>query len=124
VVRDWKLLAGYLLYDHTVSSKSKSKAKNSQTAIKNLIRPDDSEEAALLEVMAAAVTLALSQPVDAKRSGRHENSDAQEETALELAAMIPRLLNKFGADPSTAKIVLRMEHALKLDVFQQLRQDS
>ncbi|KAM0272179.1 hypothetical protein ACHAQH_008829 [Verticillium albo-atrum] len=124
VVRDWKLLAGYLLHDHTVSSKSKAKAKHSKTAIKNLIGPDDAEEAALLEVMVAAVTLALGQPADAKRSGRHESSEAQEETALELAATIPRLLNKFGAEPSTAKIVLRMEHALNLDVFQQLRQDS
>ncbi|KAM0324187.1 hypothetical protein ACHAQA_008381 [Verticillium albo-atrum] len=124
VVREWKLVAGYLLYDHTVSSKTKTKGKNTKAAIRKLISPADVEEAALLEVMATAVTLALGQPADAKRPGRHDTVEAQEETALELAAMIPRLLNKFGADPSTAKIVLRMEHALKLDVFQQLRQDS
>ncbi|KAF3356567.1 hypothetical protein VdG1_03847 [Verticillium dahliae VDG1] len=120
VVRDWKLLAGYLLYDHTVSSKSKSKAKNSQTAIKNLIRPDDSEEAALLEVMAAAVTLALSQPVDAKRSGRHENSDAQEETALELAAMIPRLLNKHGDKDVLAEATAALSHVRQHDELEEL----
>lgn len=130
VVRNWEQLAGYLLFDHTVSSKSRSKsaARNAELAVKKAVGPDSSEETILLEVLAASVTFALAQPSDADRSrrkgARHEATDAQEEVALTLASLIPRLLNKFGADPNMAKVILQMEHALNPSMFQQLRQDS
>ncbi|KAL2753902.1 hypothetical protein ACRALDRAFT_1081165 [Sodiomyces alcalophilus JCM 7366] len=123
VVSRWELLAGYLVYDHSTSAKSKSEAPSPDETVKMALGPDGNEEAILLEVMASAVTVALSQPTE-RKGGRHEAVDTQEDIALELATLIPRLLNKFGADPATAKIILRMEHVLKLDVFQQLRQDS
>lgn len=123
VVNRWELLAGYLIYDHSISAKSIAEAPSPDETVKKALGPDGNEEAILLEVMASAVTVALSQPAE-KKGGRHEVADTQEEIALELAALIPQLLNKYGADPATAKIILRMEHVLKLDVFQQLRQDS
>lgn len=129
-VKQWEMLAGYLLYDHTISSRSRSKSNgaSTETAFKKAVGPVGSEEAILLEVLASAVKMSMLQSAEIeknkKKSGRLEVTEAQEETALELATVIPQLLNKFGADPATATIVLRMEHFLDLEVFQTLRQDS
>ncbi|KAI8298608.1 Cohesin subunit psc3 [Colletotrichum sp. SAR11_240] len=127
-VKEWEVLSGYLLYDHTVSSRSRSKSASTETAFKKAVGPVGSEEAILLEVLASAVKMSLLQSAEAekarKRGGRSEVAEAQEDTALDLATAIPQLLNKFGADPATATIVLRMEHFLDLEVFQTLRQDS
>ncbi|KAH6686163.1 STAG domain-containing protein [Plectosphaerella plurivora] len=130
IVEDWQLLAGYLLHDHTISAKGKSKAaaRSPETLIKKAVAPNAAEEAILLEVVTAAVMLGLTQSHDTDRSrkkaGRVDSVEAQDETALALAALVPRLLSKFGADPATAKIILRMEHLLKPGVFQKLRQDT
>ncbi|KAL0944138.1 mitotic cohesin complex [Colletotrichum truncatum] len=129
-VKDWEALSGYLLYDHTVSSKSRSRSSTTTTemAFKKAVAPVGAEEAILLEVLASAVKMSLLQSAEAekarKRGGRSEVAEAQEDTALDLATAIPQLLNKFGADPATATIVLRMEHFLDLEIFQTLRQDS
>ncbi|TDZ51645.1 Cohesin subunit psc3 [Colletotrichum trifolii] len=129
-VKQWEVLSGYLLYDHTISSKSRSKSNSSstETAFKKAVGPVGSEEAILLEVLASAVKMSLLQSAEAerarKRGGRSEVFEAQEDIALDLAAAIPDLLNKYGADPATATIVLRMEHFLDLEIFQTLRQDS
>ncbi|OIW29702.1 STAG-domain-containing protein [Coniochaeta ligniaria NRRL 30616] len=127
-IRNWEVLAGYLLYDHTTSatsskSKAKSKSKSHETALKDAVAPEGREEPILLEMLCSAVKLSLSQSAEIKRKPRLE-TDAQEETGVNLATLIPKLLKKFGAEPSTATLVLRLEHFLDLDVFQQLRQDS
>ncbi|KJZ80542.1 hypothetical protein HIM_00392 [Hirsutella minnesotensis 3608] len=129
-VKTWELLAGYLLFDHTTSTKSKPKSKSSsaEAAFKKAVAPSSEEESILLDVLSSAIKLSLTQASDhdknRKRGHRSEAVEAQEETALELTTVIPKLLNKFGAEPETAAIVLRLEHCLNLDVFQQLRQDS
>ncbi|KAL2126834.1 hypothetical protein VTI74DRAFT_147 [Chaetomium olivicolor] len=128
-VKNWELLSGYLLYDHTTSTKSKSSSKrtSNETALKNAVAPEGREEAVLLEVLASAVKLSLASASEGDRSRRKQRPDAgdgAEDSAVHLAGIIPRLLNKYGADASTAVIVLRLEHSLPLDVFQQLRQDS
>ena len=128
-VKNWELLAGYLLFDHTTSSKSKSKAKGSsnEAILRQHVAPSDGEEPILLEVLATAVELSLKPQSDADRSRRKPRPDGgegSEEAAVHLATIIPRLLNKFGAEPATAVLVLRLEHWLNLDTFQQLRQDT
>lgn len=128
-VKNWELLSGYLLYDHTTSTKSRSSAKRSsnQTALKNAVAPEGREESVLLEVLACAVRLSLVSTSEVDRNRRRHRPDAgdgAEESAVHLAGVIPRLLNKYGAEASTAVTVLRLEHSLPLDVFQQLRQDS
>ena len=128
-LRKWEILAGYLLFDHTTSTKSRSKPKagSSEAAFKKAVAPSNAEETMLLSVLSAAVKLNLTQASEVekgkKKGHRVDASEPQEETALELASMIPKLLNKFGPVPETAAIVLRLEHCLNLDVFQQLRQD-
>ncbi|KAK3045609.1 hypothetical protein LTS18_013672, partial [Coniosporium uncinatum] len=57
----------------------------------------------------------------AQRQGAEET---QETAAVHLAQLIPRLLKKFGEQPEAASAVLRLEHVLNLDIFQQLRQDN
>ncbi|KAG7288707.1 hypothetical protein NEMBOFW57_005063 [Staphylotrichum longicolle] len=128
-VKNWELLSGYLLYDHTTSTKSRSSSKrtSNEKALKNAVAPEGSEESVLLEVLASAVKLSLASASEADRSRRRQRPDAAdvaEDSAVHLAGIIPRLLNKYGAEASTAVIVLRLEHFLPLDVFQQLRQDS
>jgi cohesin complex subunit SA-1/2 len=133
-VKKWEILAGYLLYDHSTSSvsrsksKSKSRANTTEAIAKNAVVPEGPEESILLEVLSSAVKLSMAQSPDVdktrRKGARAEALEAQEETALQLATTIPRLLNKFGADAGTATVVLRLEHFLDLDVFLQLRQDS
>ncbi|KAK4203296.1 putative cohesin subunit [Triangularia verruculosa] len=131
-VKNWEILSGYLLHDHTTSTKSKSKSRASKSnsneaAFKAAVAPEGHEEAIILEILASAVKLSLSPTTEVdrhRRKPRTDAADAAEESAIHLAANIPRLLNKFGADEKTAVIVLRLEHSLPLDIFQQLRQDS
>ena len=129
-IKQWQILSGYLLYDHTTSTKSKSRSKNTspEAAFKKAVAPSSEEEAILLKVLASAVktSLALTAELDkGKRRGqRMEAPEAQEEIATELASIIPQLLSKFGAEPETVTTVLRLEHFLNLGIFQQLRQDS
>lgn len=131
-IKKWGILAGYLLFDHTTSTKSKSKSKSrgddAEMAFKKAVAPTPEEESILLDVLSSAVKLSLAQSHELdklkKKGHRTEGVEAQEDIALELATLIPRLLNKFGAEPETASIVLRLEHCLNLDAFQQLRQDS
>ncbi|KAK4150253.1 hypothetical protein C8A00DRAFT_18184 [Chaetomidium leptoderma] len=130
-VKNWELLSGYLLHDHTTSTKSKSKSASKRTsnevALKNAVAPEGKEESVLLEVLASAVRLSLASASEADRGRRKQRTDAgdgAEDSAVHLANIIPRLLNKYGAEASTAVVVLRLEHSLPLDIFQQLRQDS
>ncbi|GAB1314038.1 cohesin complex subunit [Madurella fahalii] len=125
-VKNWELLSGYLLHDHTTSTKSRSSSKrnSSEAAMKNAIAPKGNEESVLLEVLASAVRLSLASGSETRRKQRPDAGDSAEESAIHLANIIPRLLKKYGAEASTAVIVLRLEHSLPLDIFQQLRQDS
>lgn len=131
-VKNWEILAGYLLFDHTTSAKSRSKSKSRgdspETAFKKAVAPTAAEEAILLDVLSSAIKTSLSQTADTSRSKkqghRTEVAETHEDIALELATVIPKLLNKFGAEPGTAATVLKLEHCLNLNAFQQLRQDS
>ncbi|KAH7166154.1 hypothetical protein EDB81DRAFT_640664 [Dactylonectria macrodidyma] len=131
-IKKWGILAGYLLFDHTSSTQAKSKSKgkgdSAEVLFQKAVAPSSAEESILLDVLSSAVKSSLAQTADVDRNKkirfRTEAMEAQEEIALELATLIPRLLSKFGAEPETAAIVLRLVHFLNLDVFQQLRQDS
>lgn len=128
-VKDWGILIGYLLHDHTTSTKSKARSKSSTEAIlRQHIAPTAEEEAILLEVLVAAVKQNLVHITEAdkgrKKPNRGEVTESADDVALSLAQSIPKLLNKFGAEPNTATTVLRLQHLLDFDVFQQLRQES
>lgn len=130
IVKNWETISGYLLHDHTTSTKSKSKGKasSSEVVLRNNVAPEAQEEAILLQVLASAVKQSLAHSHEAekgkKKPARGDVAESAEEVALNLAKTIPKLLKKYGAEPSTATTVLRLEHFLDLDVFQQLRQDS
>ncbi|KAI1337472.1 STAG-domain-containing protein [Xylariaceae sp. FL0016] len=129
-INNWQVIAGYLLFDHTTSSKSRSsyKTKSIEAATKKAVAPEPREETILLEVLATAVKESLAPTAphheQHKKRGGRMDSDAQEDAGMQLAGFIPRLLNKFGSDPAMAATVLRLEHFLDLEVFQQLRQNS
>ncbi|KAK7749720.1 cohesin complex subunit [Cytospora paraplurivora] len=128
-VKNWELLAGYLLHDHSASTKSKSKANSAEATLRQYVAPAGQEEAILLEVLVAAVKQNLAHIHEAEkgkrsRFARVDVAESAEDVALHLAQTIPKLLNKYGAEPKTATTVLRLQHLLDLNVFQQLGQDS
>ncbi|KAM0345194.1 hypothetical protein ACHAPU_006830 [Fusarium lateritium] len=131
-IRHWTILSGYLLFDHTTSSKARSKGNNAGLAFKKAVALTPAEESILLDVLSSVVKSSLTHPSEHERSRKkqHTSKDAEdvsispEDTAAELVVVIPQLLNKFGAESDTAAIVLRLAHYLNLDVFEQLRQNS
>lgn len=130
-VKDWEVVAGYLLYDHSSALESHD-TDDVQAAFKARCQLNEKEERLLLEVLNAAVKLRLTEAVESEtdkkgkrtKARKDESREIQQSTALHLAHVIPRLLRKFGASPTTASAVLRLEHVLNLEIFQELRQDS
>ncbi|CAK7271217.1 cohesin complex subunit [Sporothrix epigloea] len=146
-ITNWEIIAGYLLYDHSVAAKGRGGRNKSRTAdmtFRAVVAPGDNEEAILLEILAAAAKASLAPGGESerfkKRSGRADGAtsgggggaatgailaaESSEAAALQLAGLIPQLLRKFGAEPTTAVTVLRLQHSLNLEVFRQLRQDT
>jgi len=127
-LKDWEMLAGYLLYDHT----AKPTGSRSEKAVKVSFKPEEGEEVILLDILVTVVRLSLTQGDDTekgrdkgkKRATRVESAELKETTTRHLADLVPKLLKKYGTAPNTATIVLRLEHVLNLEVFQELRQDS
>lgn len=130
-VKEWEVVAGYLLYDHSSASENHD-TDDAQATFKARCQLNEKEERLLLEVLTAAVKLRLTEAVESEndkkgkrtKARKDESREIQESTALHLAQVIPRLLRKFGASPTTASAVLRLEHVLNLEIFQELRQDS
>ncbi len=128
-VKDWEVLAGYLLYDH---SSVPQDVNDTDVTFKARCQMNEREEILLLEVLNVAVKSRLTEAIDSEKdkkgkitkARKEESREIQEMTALHLAQAIPRLLKKFGASPATASAVLRLEHVLNLEIFQELRQDS
>ncbi|MCJ1477261.1 hypothetical protein MMC13_005932 [Lambiella insularis] len=130
-VKDWEMVAGYLLYDHSSTLPSHD-TDDPQTAFKIRCQLSEKEERLLLEILNAGVKSRLATAMQAEtdkkgkrtKARKDESREIQESTATHLAHLIPRLLRKFGASPYTASAVLRLEHILDLEIFQDLRQDS
>ncbi|KAI1026226.1 hypothetical protein LB504_011232 [Fusarium proliferatum] len=131
-IKQWTLLAGYLLFDHTTSSKSRSKANNPDLAFKKAVAPTTAEESILLDVLSSAVNSSLTHAPEHDRSKKKPQTGKEaedvrispEDTAAKLVIVIPPLLSKFGAEPDTAAIVLRLAHFLDLELFKPLRQNT
>ncbi|KAL9583931.1 MAG: hypothetical protein Q9212_002429, partial [Teloschistes hypoglaucus] len=131
-LEEWEILAGYLLYDSSSTVSNAQEAQSPESLFKARCRLGDYEEMLLLEVLNAAVKNRLLEASETETDKKGKKSRArvgeaqeiQERVALHLAQFVPRLLRKFGANPTTAAIVLRLEHLLNLEIFEQLRQDS
>ncbi|KAI9762085.1 MAG: hypothetical protein M1835_008075 [Candelina submexicana] len=132
-VKHWEVLAGYLLFDHTAVEKdNETKTDDVEKMVQSACRLEEREEIILLEVLNTAVKLRLTQAVESEldkkgkktKARKQESAEVQETAARHLAQLIPKLLDKFGAIPNAASAVLRLEHVLNLEIFQELRQDS
>lgn len=124
-VRNWTILIGYLLHDHTTSTNATSRSKPSatDTAMRQHVAPTAEEEAILLEVLVAAVKQNLAHITDAekgkKKPNRGDSLDHTENVVTNLVQSLPKLLNKFGAEPKTAVTVLRLQHLVDVRAIQQ-----
>ena len=129
--KEWEAIAGFLLHDFSSTSRKRTR-DDPLAAFKAQCQLSEKEEQLLLDVLNASVRLRLAEAIESEpeKRGRKatarkdESKKIQEETALHLAKVIPLLLRKFGPSPSTASAVLRLEHILDLDIFQELRQDT
>ncbi|SLM38343.1 Stromalin conservative domain [Lasallia pustulata] len=130
-VKEWEILAGYLLYDHSSTGQTQASGDVRHSFLTRC-QPSEKEEFLLLEVLNAAVKQRLNDAVEHEsdkkgkksKARKDESREIQETTAVHLVQVIPRLLKKFGASSATASAVLRLEHVLNLEIFQELRQDS
>ncbi|KAK5018750.1 cohesin complex subunit, partial [Cryomyces antarcticus] len=130
-LKDWEVLAGYLLFDHSQSTEDGA-AGSIETLLRQECKLSDKEEIILLEVLNATVRLNMKHAVEGSTDKRSKKTKKRKEDLLQLretaarhlAVFIPRLLKKFGATPEAATAVLRLEPFLNLEVFQELRQDS
>jgi cohesin complex subunit SA-1/2 len=119
---EWELLAGYLLYDHSQTSTTNGAASGDDLLanFKRKVKLTDKEEILLLEILNASVKFSLfNQPNDKtrklSRAQRLAEESALEEGSRNLAGLIPRLLNKFGAVPEAASAIIRLEHVISPD---------
>ena len=127
--RDWEVIAGYLLYDFSTADQA---TEDAEATFKARCKLTEKEEILLLEILNVAVKARLSEAVEGEadkkgkksRAQKEQSREVQETTAIHLSEVIPRLLKKFGSNPATATAVLRLEHVLNLEIFQELRQDS
>jgi cohesin complex subunit SA-1/2 len=130
-VREWEVLAGYLLYDTSVEEQNGDTASG-ETLLKQELSLKESEEVILLEVLNASVKQAIASLVESSsdkkakktKKQREDVGDQQEKAARHLANLIPRLLKKFGESPQTAASTLRLERVFTLEIFEDIRQDS
>lgn len=124
--KNWEVLAGYLLYDHSSAEQTEDDV---QTTFRARCQLNEKEERLLLELLNAAVKVRLQEVNNMesdkkKKATKEEARQVQETIAIRLARVIPQLLSKFGANPATASAVLRLEHLLNLKTLQELQQDS
>ncbi|KAM0722366.1 hypothetical protein Q7P37_001807 [Cladosporium fusiforme] len=130
-VQDWRMLAGCLLFDHA-TEQSNGVAEDAFSQLKHESSLSEPQEAILLEVLNASVKRNMIDTAErlattkAKLTKKQKNElqEEQEESASDLAAIIPRLLRKFGDSPDTAAAVLRLESILSLPSLNDLRQNS
>lgn len=128
-LKEWKVLAGYLLCD--LSNLSTNNPEQ-ESAFKERCQLNEKQEILLLQVLNVAVQSRLTEAIESEidKKGKRtkarieESREIQESTAIHLAQIIPQLLKKFGSNSASASAVLRLEHVLNLEIFQELRQDS
>ncbi|KAL8931767.1 MAG: hypothetical protein Q9211_006746, partial [Gyalolechia sp. 1 TL-2023] len=131
-IKEWQVLAGYLLYDNSSAATNGNASKSPEYLFRERCQLNEFEEVLLLEILKESVKQRLLEAVESEtdKKGRkttaraEEAREAQENVAVHLAEIIPRLLRKFGANPTTAAVVLRLEHVLNLEIFEELRQGS
>lgn len=130
VLHQWQLIAAYLLHDHSSTVDDRA---GTMTQFRQACKLEDKEEVVLLDILNVSVQASLAEVTDNTAPGKkakvgklqiREHEERREAAAQQLAALIPKLLNKFGASREAATAVLRLQRLLNLEIFQQLQQDS
>jgi cohesin complex subunit SA-1/2 len=130
-LQQWESLAGYLLYDHSQITAEPDDA-DVAAAAQAVFKLNEGEETVLLEVLDYAVKLYLLQIAESQpdkkgkktQASKSEIQEKQELAAHNLTLIIPQLLNKFGSTPQAATAILRLEHLLNIDFFNDLQQSE
>lgn len=128
-LKQWKVLAGYLLCDLSNLSTS---SPEQESAFKERCQLNEKQEILLLQILNVAVKSRLAEVIESETDKKGKRTNAlveesraiQQSTAIHLAQIIPQLLKKFGSNPIAASAVLRLEQVMNLEIFQELRQDS
>ena len=129
-MHQWEALSGYLLFDQTAQTNGVTNATLS--ALKFECMLTEEEVFVLLEVVSSSVKRSLhdlhEKSISTKskltKKQKEQLSEEEDEAARHLASLIPRLLKKFGDDPSTAAAVLRMEGVLDMPSLRGIQEDA
>ena len=118
-------LAEFLLYDHSEGTQKKT-SDEIELRFKHECKLAEEEEMILLDVMIVAIQRRLwfepEQQLKIRR-GKSRNDKIvkeREATVKRLATCVPQLLKKFGPSPEAAALILRIEHVLNNEVYQEL----
>jgi len=130
-IKNWQMLAGYLLFDHS-TGRASGVADDPLSQLKHESVLSEKEEMILLEILNASVKRSLTDTAEKiaapksklTKKQKDQLMDDQEEAARHLSNLVPKLLKKFGDVPNTAAAVLRVEAVLSLPSLKDLRQDS
>ncbi|KAE8846235.1 hypothetical protein CFE70_003295 [Pyrenophora teres f. teres 0-1] len=127
-IREWEVLAGYLLYDHSQTVQGDS--DDQETMLRQTCQLEERHETVLLDILNAVVRIRLQRLAEVQKdkkktkTQRESEKEDQSDMARRLSLLIPQLLKKFGALPETAALCLRLERELNLEVFEELRQNA
>ena len=130
-LRKWEIIAGYLLFDHSAGEQN-GVTDDIEAQLKQECQLDETDEIILLDILNASAKARLIETMEASserkakktKKEKQDLMDDQETAVRYLATVIPKLLTKFGASPETAAAVLRLEHLLEPETFQEVSQDS
>ncbi|RKF59977.1 Cohesin subunit psc3 [Erysiphe neolycopersici] len=119
-LREWVSLAGYILYDHTTSTKKLD--NDMEHLFLEAVIPNEKEEVVLLEILTSVVKSFLQRleepsKMDRKKHSKADIVEAKEIATRQLADIITRSLNRYGADPQAVTIVLRLAQVLDYGFF-------
>lgn len=127
-IREWEVIAGYLLYDHSQTVQGDS--EDPEIMLRQTCQLEEKHETVLLDILNAVVRIRLQRLAEISKdkkktkTQRESEKEDQSDMARRLSLLIPQLLKKFGALPEAAALCLRLERELNLDVFEELRQNA
>lgn len=127
-LKNWEILAEYLLCDHIAVSSEHNLPKDHKSKFYQMCAPVEKEEIVLLQILYACVYMDIFSSdynIKSKKKLSSFVKDEHEESISRiLLELVPSLLKKYNSSIDASASVLRLEQLMKLDVYQQFRQNK
>ncbi|KAG5439389.1 hypothetical protein PCANB_001963 [Pneumocystis canis] len=127
-LKNWEPLTEYLLYDHMAVSSEGNSPKKPKYKFYQICAPTEKEEIMLLEILYTCVYMditSLNYDIKYKKKlSTYVKEEHEESISRALLELVPALLKKYNSSPSASASILRLEQLMKLNVYQQFRQNK